>query len=132
MATWTLHYSKSSDMLLNDLYTINHLTEQDGTLTATVQLNADHAVYQGHFPGNPVTPGVVQLQIVKDILQQHLGKDLSMLDMGRCKFLSVLDPRQHAAIQISITLKEVDDDYKASASGEADGQTFFKFNASYR
>lgn len=119
-------------MLLNDLYTINDLTEQNGTLTATVKLNADHAVYQGHFPSNPVTPGVVQLQIVKDVLQLHLVKDLSMLDMGRCKFLSVLDPRQHAAIQVSIDLKEVDDTYKASASGAAEGQAFFKFNASYR
>lgn len=119
-------------MLLNDLYTINDLQEQDGTLTATVQLNADHAVYKGHFPDNPVTPGVVQLQIVKDVLQQHLGKELSMLDMGRCKFLSVLDPRQHSSILVSIGLKELEGVHKASATGAAEGQAFFKFNASYR
>lgn len=119
-------------MLLNDLYTINNIQEQDGTVTATIKLNADHAVYKGHFPDNPVTPGVVQLQMVKDLLELHLGKELRMLDMGRCKFLSVLDPRQHENIDVSIGLKEVDGTYKASASGSADGQAFFKFNASYK
>ena len=119
-------------MLLNDLYTISDLQEQEGTVTATVKLNADHAVFKGHFPDNPVTPGVVQLQIVKDLLELQLDKELNMLDMGRCKFLSVLDPRQHNSIQVSIVLKEVDGIYKVSATGAAEGQAFFKFNASYR
>ena len=32
----------------------------------SLELNPEHPVYEGHFPGNPVVPGVCQVQMICD------------------------------------------------------------------
>ena len=47
-------------MLLDNFYTILSSESSDSTIwTIQVKLNPGHPVYQGHFPGHPVVPGVV-------------------------------------------------------------------------
>ena len=41
-----------------DFYTINNLQVVGTTVNAELVLNAGHSIYEGHFPGQPVTPGV--------------------------------------------------------------------------
>jgi len=57
-------------MLLPDFYHIIHLEQSDKQLSAQIRLNPNHEVYRGHFPQQAVVPGVVQLQIVKELLEQ--------------------------------------------------------------
>jgi len=64
-------------MLLDNFYTILSSESSDSTIwTIQVKLNPGHPVYQGHFPGHPVVPGVCLLQLIKecveDIRQQKL------------------------------------------------------------
>ena len=79
-------------MLLNDFFTITELNADVETLTARIALNVKHRIYNGHFPDNPVTPGVVQMQIVKEILETHFKKPLRLKTMSKCKFLQILNP----------------------------------------
>ena len=44
----------------------NYLSAED-RLAFRVRLDAAHPVYAGHFPGNPVLPGVCTLQIVGSV-----------------------------------------------------------------
>jgi len=78
--------------LLKNFYTIQALEATDQKLEATLILNVDHPVYQGHFPGQPVVPGVVQLQMVKELLEEHLNKLLTINNMSQAKFLSLIVP----------------------------------------
>ena len=51
-------------MLLDHFYTILSSELSDSTTwTIQVELNSEHTVYQGHFPGHPVVPGVCLLQL---------------------------------------------------------------------
>ena len=64
-------------MLLDNFYTILSSESSDSTIwTIQIKLNPGHPVYQGHFPGHPVVPGVCLLQLIKecveDIRQQKL------------------------------------------------------------
>ena len=46
-------------MLLDNFYTILSSESSDSTIwTIQIKLNPGHPVYQGHFPGHPVVPGV--------------------------------------------------------------------------
>lgn len=45
----------------------NYLSAED-RFTFRVRLDAAHPIYAGHFPGNPVLPGVCTLQIVRECL----------------------------------------------------------------
>lgn len=70
-------------MLLDNFYTILSSESSDSTIwTIQVKLNPGHPVYQGHFPGHPVVPGVCLLQLIKecveDIRQQKIASNTSV------------------------------------------------------
>jgi len=105
-------------MLIKDFYTIQQIEEVHQKLEATLILNADHQVYQGHFPEQPVVPGVIQLQIVKELLEKHLDKKLTINSMSQAKFLSLILPHS-GPLQFSITFNFTDDQFlKADATIE--------------
>ena len=58
-------------MLLENFYKIIHIKErEDGKQAIEIELNPGHVLYQGHFPGQPVVPGVCTLQIIKESAEQ--------------------------------------------------------------
>ena len=117
-------------MFQNDLFNIVNLDFTSETISAEIKLNADHFIFNGHFPGSPVTPGVVQLQIVKELLEQHLSKNLQMKTMRTCKFLKVINPEETPYIQIDIKFNQ-EEYLEVIASGTYDGNTYFKAQVSY-
>ena len=51
-------------MLLENFYKIIHIKErEDGKQAIEIELNPGHVLYQGHFPGQPVVPGVCTLEL---------------------------------------------------------------------
>lgn len=99
-------------MLLSDLYTI----EQSGRdvngkrLTALIRLNPTHEIFKGHFPGNPVVPGVCIIQILKEILMGQLGNSLVYNNLGSIKYFSVINPEMNGLLNFEIELKETGGD----------------------
>ncbi len=76
-------------MLLDDFYEILDLKSEDNqTVTASVKINKTHKIFVGHFPKNPVTPGVLMLQIIKNCLEIHLEKPLLIQRLSHVKFLA--------------------------------------------
>ena len=52
----------------------------------------DHVIYQAHFPGEPITPGVCILQMGVELLSEALGCPLEVAGFKNVKFLQVLSP----------------------------------------
>ncbi len=119
-------------MLLNDFFTISEMKAAPEKLVVQIGLNAKHRIFDGHFPGNPVTPGVVQLQIVKEILESHFKKDLSLKIISKCKFLNILNPENTPAITITIDFSVVEEQIKMNAAGAFEETAFFKFSGIYQ
>lgn len=69
----------------------------DSTFTTSLRIDATHPALPGHFPGNPIVPGVVLLQRVAAALEQWRGEKLASFDV---KFLSPLLPEQKAQIEL--------------------------------
>lgn len=65
--------------------------------SAPLRIDAAHPALPGHFPGNPVVPGVMLLHCVADALRQWRGLRLRRFD---AKFLSPLLPEQDAVIEL--------------------------------
>ncbi len=62
-----------------------------------LRIPATHPALPGHFPGNPVVPGVVLLRGVAEALRQWRGERLRRFD---AKFLAPLLPGQDARIEL--------------------------------
>ena len=91
-------------MLQNTFYTLESPAETTaGGLRATIRLNPDHAVFAGHFPGQPVVPGVCMLQIIKELLEGATGQALQLQRAANVKFLTVLTPQAHEVVSVQLT-----------------------------
>ena len=71
-------------------------------LTSHGVIAADHPALAGHFPGNPVVPGVVVLEQVLQLAQQ-LPPDMPVRGVDGVKFLQPLLPQQPFVIQLQST-----------------------------
>ena len=119
-------------MALEDFYTINSFAFESNVLSASVSIDPNHSIFEGHFPDNPITPGVVQIQMVKELLEKHYGTKLKMKEMGRCKFVAILNPNECDKFDIDIeVLNDDESPIKIKAIGKDDTTTYLKFNASY-
>jgi len=59
----------------------------------------DHPAFAGHFPGNPILPGVVLLDMALQIITQISGITLNQCEISSVKFLSPAVPGDELAIQ---------------------------------
>jgi 3-hydroxyacyl-[acyl-carrier-protein] dehydratase len=89
-------------LLLNDLYIIQSLTETQNVIQATVQLREDHAIFKGHFPGQPVLPGVCMMEMITEIAGKYLQKEFRIYGGPMIKFLHMIDPRRNPLISVEI------------------------------
>ena len=74
--------------LLNNLYTIVAKDIPDDKISYNIKLDANHFIYQAHFPIEPITPGVCIIQIAKELLEDSLAKRLKIYLVKNVKFLS--------------------------------------------
>ena len=62
-------------------------------------ISADHPSLPGHFPGQPIVPGVILLERVIDAIEAGHGP-LPALRLPQVKFLRPLLPGQRASLQL--------------------------------
>lgn len=118
--------------LAGDFFRIIDLTATTTGFTASVQLKPDHLIYTGHFPGQPVTPGVAQMQIVHELLEHFLGKELTLQRILQCKFLKIINPEKTAYLEMYFSLKQEDGILSVNARGEQKQMVYFTLKGSYR
>lgn len=78
--------------LREHFYTIRQKGGEDASPSYDIRLNAGHFIYQAHFPGEPITPGVCLLQIARELLEDHLQRRLEVKAVKNMKFLAVVSP----------------------------------------
>lgn len=93
-------------MLIEGFYRVIDIESSDSEIKATIALNENHDVYKGHFEGQPVVPGVIQLQIIKEFLEQKLDSKLMLSNLVQVKYLSLIIPDANTNIQFVISIKE--------------------------
>ena len=69
-------------MLKNNLFNIISENCIDSKLEYLITINAGHPIYKGHFPGIPVTPGVVEHEIVQELFEHHIGFKTKLLKIS--------------------------------------------------
>ncbi len=115
-------------ILLGDFYTIKNLTTVDAVVNAELELNAGHKIYEGHFPGQPVTPGVCMMQMIKEIIETVLHRETRLVRANEMKFLLMIIPGENNIInaQIKYTIDE-NEGIHVVATLLKDNATYFKF-----
>lgn len=85
------------------------------TVEFDIEIAPSHPALPGHFPGNPVVPGVLLLDRLFAGLQAETGRRVRRLDQAR--FSSALGAREQARAYCSINGPQVDFRLRASRQG---------------
>jgi len=119
-------------MLLNDFYTLTHHETAPGTVKATLAIQRNHKIFDGHFPGLPVVPGVCMMQMVREIMELSTKQTLRIAEADNMKFLSVINPEQHKDVEATIAYTEEPGQWMINATLFAGTVTFFKIKATLK
>ena|SRR5665647_478159 len=116
-------------MLSGDFFNITTIQQVNGKINAILEINSAHKIFEGHFPGQPVVPGVCMMQMVKEILESVLAKKTRLVSADNLKFLTVINPTEnniiHAELKYSIG---EDGRIKVGASLVNESVTYFKMS----
>jgi len=114
-------------MSQNGLFTFTYPILEADIVKTNIKLNALHQIFEAHFPGRPILPGVYMVQMIKDVAEAYTGKKIKLVLAHDLKFLSVINPEENTMIQMELKIST--DDEKIRIVGQLLGNTvvFFKF-----
>ncbi|MDR0395087.1 MAG: beta-hydroxyacyl-ACP dehydratase [Tannerella sp.] len=113
--------------LLNDYFKIDGRTAENGETLFSITLLPEYKAYAGHFPGNPVSPGVCNIQMMKECAEQLAGKPLFLGYISQCRLSAVITPQITPQLQIRMQLSGTDDMYKVCATVCDDTTKYIEF-----
>lgn len=118
-------------MLLNNLFIPESLHADASTWTATLRLVPEHPILCGHFPGQPVVPGVCMLDVLSELVAKALQREVRLSEASQVKFLQMWTPEQAPRADYSFTLTELADGWKVDAVLKHQDKVFLKFMGQY-
>lgn len=97
-------------MLLKDFYTITSLENTaESKYKAMILINESHEVFKGHFPGNPIMPGVCMMQIIKELTEQITESSLFLQSLSNVKFMALINPFQTPELRLELEISTTED-----------------------
>jgi 3-hydroxyacyl-[acyl-carrier-protein] dehydratase len=90
-------------MVLHDFYKI--LSEEkisDSKYVITILVNERHDVFKGHFPGNPIMPGVCMIQIIKELTESITKSTLMIQTLSNVKFMALINPEATPELRLEL------------------------------
>ncbi len=66
--------------------------DSDGAVLAKVTTDAQSPWFTGHFPGDPILPGIAQLHMVTECIERVLQQKLLLQNLARVKFKKLIRP----------------------------------------
>jgi len=102
----------------------------DGSLTAEFKFSPESLVFAGHFPGNPILPGICQMEAIKIILEKLLERQCRLKQFGSVKFFRALPPNELASFTININ-SQTGNDISITARIHSGNNKISEFKAGY-
>ncbi len=121
-------------MFLNNLYSIVSVSEkkEENRITFELQLNSSHEIFKGHFPGNPVLPGVGTVEIIKELTSYYFNRTIMLVKAQQIKYLAFINPEVNSVIRIDLIAKESAEGLlNISASVYCESITFCSFKGEF-
>ena len=99
-------------MLINSFFNTTNLPpiieglnkETPVEFSVGIKINPDHNIFKGHFPGQPIVPGVTYIEMIREIMELVIKKKLLLKEASNIKFLSVTNPLLNSELNVSFSL----------------------------
>ncbi|WP_395048620.1 3-hydroxyacyl-ACP dehydratase [Flavobacterium sp.] len=98
-------------MLLNNFYKVISIENTaENNYLAMILINEKHEVFKGHFPDNPIMPGVCMMQIIKELTEQISASSLFMQSLTNVKFMALINPFNTPELRLELDISMTEND----------------------
>ena len=119
--------------LKESFYTIKEKNQiSESHVEAVIDLNVNHDIYKGHFPEQPIVPGVCQVQIIKEFLEDLMGKKLQMITGDNIKFTGMIIPTQNPQVNFTVNYNVNGDEILCDAKLFFGETVFTKYKGKFK
>lgn len=91
--------------LEGDFYKTEHFESDPAGFRAVVSLNPYHPIYAGHFPSQPVVPGVCTMTVVRELAGRALGCKVRFASVKESKFVSAVIPDGNLRLKFDFAIE---------------------------
>lgn len=120
-------------MLNNDFFTFKIIEQSETEFSVSLKLDPQNKIYEGHFPGMPVTPGVCQVQMVNEVLNACLKSDYKLVKAIDIKFMNMIIPEKITELDLQLTIKGREEDtISLNTLMHKDGVKYLKMRSTYQ
>jgi len=81
-------------------------------------------VYDGHFPGDPVCPGVCNIETIKECAILLCGEQLRYSTIKQCRLTALATPTVCPEVDVQVNLSPSGEGYALQATIADDRQTY--------
>jgi len=117
--------------LLSDFYQVVKTNIAGDKAVFEILINPEHPVFEGHFPGQPVVPGVCMMQMVKELTEEALSCRLRFATVQDMKFLVVIAPVKNNCVQVTLNHSRNEDLEQVNAQISNADVIHFKFRGNF-
>ena len=112
-------------LLENKFYKVLSVNQTD-TLQAEYRLAILSVcdVYNGHFPGDPVCPGVCNIETIKECAMLLTGEVLRYNTIKQCRLTALATPIVCPEVKVQLALTATDAGYNIQATIADDNQVY--------
>jgi len=90
-------------------------------------------IYQAHFPGSPVTPGVCIIKVIGEIIEEYFSLDIELQKVKNLKFIVPVIPTKDTEINVVFSQLEIDEDVVCARGTIESGETVYsKFSTLWK
>ena len=89
-----------------------------GEIIAEYSFARDLAIFSGHFPGNPVLPGIFQVEMARYALEAANHMNYNIGSISKAKFINMILPDNRITVKIKVA--EIDSGIKIRAKSYVD------------
>ncbi len=90
-------------------YLLNEIeSNTENEIRAVVEIPAASPWFDGHFPGEPVLPGLAQIGMVFDVIKKASEGELRVLSVSRVRFKRIVRPEDRLEVIATPLKKEAD------------------------
>jgi len=104
----------------------------EGGSNLPFSINKNSKVFDGHFPNQPILPGVVMIELTKRAVEISHGKKLVLDAAGNFKFLKMIDPNIIKAATIVFKTIAKNGGWSVKAQIKYKDEIYFKADAFYK
>ncbi len=89
---------------IKDYYTVDCVSKTEDGAVFAISLNPDCAVYKGHFPSQPISPGVCNINMILECASSFAEKPLLLKEIRQCRLISLITPQTHPQVTLGISM----------------------------